>query len=443
MMKKNTDSRRTFIKKTAVGAIGMAAFSARSYANIIGANDKVQMGVAGLNGRGQAHIRAIVNTKNAGIIAVCDVDSRAVTKSAETVKTWTGTSPELYGDIRKLLDRKDIDAITVAAPDHWHTPMAMMAMESGKHVYLEKPCTFNAQEGEWLIQSRNKHGKVLQIGNQQRSAPTSIQGVADIRNGIIGDVYFGKAWYANNRGSIGTGKKVPVPEWLDWEMWQGPAPRTDYKDNIVHYNWHWFQDWGTGEINNNGFHEIDICRWALGVGYPVKVTSSGGRYSFRDDWQFYDTQVASFEFEDKKMITWEGRSCNGFKFYDRGRGTTIHGTDGTVILDRNGYSAFDKKGKLFKQILEREQSATTDTVGVGALDLIHMENFAGAILHGDRLNSPVEEGVKSNMICHLGNIAQKYGKTLETDGGSGKILNDPQAMELWGRTYEKGWQPSV
>ncbi len=442
-MKVDKDSRRSFMKKATVGAVGIATLSARSYEKILGANDRISIGVVGLNGRGQGHIRAVANIQNAAVSALCDVDSRALTQSGESVNKWTGDTPKTFEDIRKLLEEKDLDAITVATPDHWHTPMAMMAMEAGKHVFLEKPCTFNAEEGEWLVQSKNKHGKVLQIGNQQRSAPTSIQGVEDIRNGIIGDVYFGKAWYANTRGSIGVGKEVSVPEWLDWELWQGPSPRTKFKDNIVHYNWHWFWDWGTGEINNNGFHEIDICRWALGVDYPTKVTSSGGRYSYDDDWQFYDTQVASFEFEKNKMITWEGRSCNGFAFFERGRGSTIHGTKGTVMLDRNGYTAYNKNGDLIKQILEKEHSATTDKLGVGALDLIHMRNFVDAIHNGDELNSPVEEGVISNLICHLGNISQKYGRALNIDNQTGKILNDREAMKLWGRKYERGWKPSV
>ena len=177
--------------------------------------------------------------------------------------------------------------------------------------------------------------------------------------------------------------------------------------------------------------------------YPIRITSSGGRYSYKDDWQFYDTQVASFEFEKNKMITWEGRSCNGFAYFERGRGATIHGKEGTVLLDRNGYSAYNKKGGLIKEILEKEQSATTDKVGVGALDLIHMENFIGAIRNGDKLNSPVEKAVISNLMCHLGNIAQKYDRTLNIDNHTGKILNDSEAMKLWGRRYERGWKPSV
>lgn len=443
-MKNNKDSRRTFIKKSAAGVIGASfTFSASSYANILGANDRVNVAVVGLHGRGKAHLSAIYHTTNTRISAICDVDSRELTKTAELVNEMNGQKPDVIVDIRKLLENKDIDAVTIATPDHWHAPMAIMAMQAGMHVYLEKPCCFNPQEGNWLIQSQKKHGKVLQVGNQQRSAPTSVQAVADIRAGIIGEAYMGKAWYANTRGSIGTGKNVTVPDWLDWDMWQGPAPHTDYRDNIVHYNWHWFWRWGTGEINNNGYHELDICRWALGVDYPSKITSSGGRYSFDDDWQFYDTQIASFEFGNDKMISWEGRSCNGFNFHERGRGATIHGTKGTVLLDRNGYWAYDNSGKLFKQVLERGHSASTDIVGIGALDLYHMENFVEAIRSDEKLNSPIEEAVKSNMMCHLGNIAQKFNRTLQTDPRDGKIMNDKEAMKLWSRDYAEGWKPVI
>ncbi len=443
-MRNKKSSRRTFIKKSTAGVIGAGfALSARSYANIFGANDRVNIAVAGLHGRGKAHLSAISGTANTLISAVCDVDSREMSKSVAIVNEIAGYSPDTVGDIRKLLENKDIDAITIATPDHWHTPMAMMAMQAGKHVYLEKPCCHNPQEGTWLIESQKKYGKVLQVGNQQRSAPTSAQAVADIRAGIIGEAYMGKAWYANTRGSIGKGKNVSIPDWLDWELWQGPAPHTDYRDNVVHYNWHWFWNWGTGEINNNGFHELDICRWALGVDYPTKVTSSGGRYSFDDDWEFYDTQIAGFEFGDDKMITWEGRSCNGFDIHERGRGAAIHGTNGTILLDRNGYWAYDKSGKLFKQVLERSHPATTDVVGIGALDLYHMENFMEAIRSGKKLNSPVDEAVKSNLICHLGNIAQKFSRTLITNPQDGKIVNDKEAMQLWGREYADGWKPVV
>jgi predicted dehydrogenase len=358
-------------------------------------------------------------------------------------KDLTGNSPDTESDIRTLLEKKDFDAVAIAAPDHWHTPMAIMAAQAGKHVYVEKPASHNPQEGEWLINVQKKTGKVIQLGTQQRSAPTSIEAVAEIRNGIIGDVYFGKAWYSNRRGPIGTGQKVPVPDWLNWDLWQGPAPRRDFQDIWVHYNWHWFWHWGTGEVNNNGLHELDICRWALGVDFPQKVISSGGRFHYDDDWEYYDTQVVSYEFPENKMMTWEGKSCNPFQFYDRGRGSTIHGTKGTALIDRNGYITYDMDGKVIRQKEESETSATLNIIGAGGLDDYHMANFLNAIRNGEKLNAPIEQGVTSTILCHLGNISQKTGRILNIDTNTGKILGDGEAMLMWGREYEPGWKPEV
>jgi len=342
-----------------------------------------------------------------------------------------------------LIQKNDLDVVAIATPDHWHAPMAMLAAQAGKDVYVEKPCSHNPQEGEWLIDVQRKTGKVIQMGNQQRSAPTSIQAVKDIQDGVIGDVYYGKCWYDNSRGSIGTGKAVAVPDWLDWELWQGPAPRTDYKDNYVHYNWHWFWNWGTGEVNNNGTHEIDICRWALGVDYPTKVNSGGGRYAFDDDWEFYDTQVANFEFGDDKLITWEGKSCNSFKINGYGRGATLHGTKGSVFLDRNNYIVYDLNGKKVREFQEEAESATTNTIGIGALDVYHMTNLLNVIRKGEAQHSPIVEGHKSNLLCHLANISQYTGRTLNTSPENGHIVGDPEASRLWRREYEPGWEPTV
>ena len=437
--------RRDFIQKTTSASIGLAVgFSAKSYGNIIGANDRITFAVAGVNSRGNAHIKAIKAVNNAQIGYICDVDSRVTQKGIELVKSMGVGSAKGIKDVRKLLEKKDLDVLTIATPDHWHAPMTLMAIQAGKHVYVEKPCSHNPREGELLVEAQKKYPKFLiQMGNQQRSASTSIQAIEDIKNGLIGKAYFGKAWYSNNRASIGKGKKAEIPEWLDWDLWQGPAPRKDYKDNLVHYNWHWFWHWGTGEIHNNGTHEIDICRWALGVDYPTKVNSSGGRYHFDDDWEFYDTQIANFEFEGGKLITWEGKSCNSFNYFDRGRGVTIHGTEGTIMLDRNTYQVFDKNGKLVKEIKEKEESATTNTVGEGMLDELHFQNMANSIRKGEKLNSPIDEGHKSNLLCHLGNISQKFGRTLNTDSSNGKVLNDKEAMSMWSRDYEKGWEMTL
>lgn len=443
-MDRNGHSRKDFLKQVTLGSAGLTlGLSAKSYSNISGANDRVNVGVAGLNGRGEALMRAVHGAPGVSLAYLCEVDSRVLEKVASTAKEVTGRQIKTEKDIRKLVEKKDLDAIAIAAPDHWHTPMTLLAVANGKHVYVEKPCSHNPGEGELLIEAQKKYDMVIQMGDQQRSGPTSIEAIGDIRQGIIGDVYMGKAWYSNRRDSIGTGKKAPVPAWLDWELWQGPAPREAYRDNVVHYNWHWFRNWGTGEINNNAIHELDICRWALGVEYPVKVTSSGGRYHFEDDWEFYDTQVASFEFEGDKMITWEGKSCNPFQYHGRGRGVTIHGTKGTVLMDRNEYIAYDLDNEIIKELKEEEKSATTDIVGAGHLDVLHMQNFADAIRGAADLNSPINEGRKSNLLCHLGNIAQKKGRTLHTDPKTGKIKNDPDAMKMWSREYEPGWEPEV
>ena len=439
---KKKSSRREFIKKSALGTAGLTfAFTAKSYGNILGSNERVNMAVAGLNGRGGGLTRTILKSNHGTVAYLCDVDRRAMEKVKKGVKEKSNQDPKLEKDFRKILEQKDVDALVIAAPDHWHTPMSIQALQAGKHVYVEKPCGHNGAEGEMLVAAQRKYGKVVQMGNQQRSAPTSIQAMKDIKEGIIGDVYYAKAWYANKRGGIGRGKAMPVPEWLDWELWQGPAPRVNFQDIFVHYNWHWFWNWGTGEVCNNGTHEIDICRWALGVDYPTKVSSTGGRFHYNDDWEFYDTQSVSFEFEGGKALNWEGRSCNNFKFWDRGRGSSIHGTKGTIVLDRNKYIVYDQDNKVIKEMDEKTMSATMNTVGEGGLDVYHMNNFTDVIREGVEQNSPILEGHKSVVLCHLGNIAQKVGRSLKTDPTNGHILKNRKAMKMWGREYEKGWNP--
>jgi len=346
-----------------------------------------------------------------------------------------------------------VDALVIAAPDHWHAPATIMAMDAGKHVYVEKPCSHNPREGELLVEAQRKHADlVVQMGNQQRSSPRSMQAIQEIRDGIIGRPYYARAWYANDRGPTTLKSPAEVPEWLDYELWQGPAPRRAYQDNLIHYNWHWFWHWGTGEICNNGTHEIDVCRWALGVDYPVRVTSSGGRYHYDDDWEAFDTQVASFDFEGEKTIAWEGRSCNanpikgGAGMPGGGRGASIHGTEGTVIIDRGGYVVYDNDDNLIKYENEAEsgrQVSGTGTVGAGNLTDLHVANFAAAIRGDATPHSPITDGRKSVLLCHLGNIAQRTGRALDIDPSTGRIVDDEEAMQLWGREYESGWEPKV
>ena len=284
------------------------------------------------------------------------------------------------------------------------------------------------------------------MGNQQRSSITSNQAIHDIRDGKIGEVYYAKAWYANTRGSIGNGKEVAVPDYLDWDLWQGPAPRENYRDNVHPYNWHWFRTWGTGEIHNNGTHEIDICRWALNVGLPARVTSTGGRLHFSgDDWQYYDTQLANFEYADGKTIQWEGKSCNGMSLYGRGRGAIIHGTEGSVLLDREGYQLLDLKGKELSYIEEEDpgtSASTSDTSGFDGLTVKHIQNFVNTIAGKEKLNAPIDDASMSTHMCHLGNIAQDLKVSLNI-GENGQILDNPEALAKVKREYEPGWEPKL
>ncbi|MGK0137695.1 MAG: putative dehydrogenase [Algoriphagus sp.] len=442
-MNQNSNSRRKFLKSSALGAAGLA-FSAKSYARILGANDRINMATAGLNSRGHAHLSMAKHlSRDINVVGLIDVDSRVFKKVQSKFKE-TVSDAKIYSDFRKALENKDVDMLTIATPDHWHAPMAIMALQAGKDVYLEKPCCHNPQEGYWLAEAQAKTGKKLQIGNQQRSAPTTRSLVTDLREGIIGEVYYAKTWYENNRGSIGTGKPMAVPSEFDWDLWQGPAPRQALMDNYVHYNWHWFWHWGTGEVSNNGLHEMDIARLALGVDIPNKVSSAGGRFAFKDDWEFWDTQNVSFEFEGGKMISWEGRSCNGMNTNKEhgGRGTWIHGTKGTAVVDRGGYIIYDKENKVIKSENERSGDSGVDTQGISGLDDYHMKNFVDAIQKGTPLNSPIDEAVKSTLLCHLGNMAQQTNKTLMVDTATGKP-KDADAMSFWEREYEKGWKPKV
>jgi len=441
-------TRRDFIKKSTLAAAGLTTgigcSTAKSYNRIIGANDTIHVGVAGLNSRGNALRNTVNKLANANVHALCDVDSKVLEKRIAQNKESAGNAPKPYVDFRKMIEDKNIDAIVIATPDHSHAPFSIYSLQAGKHVYCEKPCSQNPNEGELLVAAQKKYGKLVQVGNQQRSGAISQSAMRDIADGVIGKVYEGKAWYANNRGTIGVGKSVPVPDHLNWDLWQGPAPRRAYMDNIVHYNWHWFKHWGTGEICNNGLHEMDICRWALGTETPNTVTSQGGRYHFSDDdWEFYDTQIARFEFEGGKSLTWEGRSCNGRKQYERGRGVMIYGTDGSILLDRNDYFLYDRGGKEVKHEAEKVLSQTTNLVGAGGLTDNHMQNFFQGIRVGEVLNSPVAIANYSNHLCHLGNIAQDNGGRIDVDPNTGKVLNNKEAMKVWNREYENGWEPNI
>ena len=437
-------TRRNFIKKTSLGTIGLTSSSSNFFIgkNILGANDRINCAVVGVRSRGKAHAAAINSQNNSKIIFNCDVDDIIIEDHNKWCKKNIGYVPEIEKDFRKLIENKNLDAVFIATPEHWHAHMTIMASQAGKHVYIEKPCSHNLYENELLVVAQKKYGTKIQMGNQQRSAITSMLAIDEIRNGIIGDVYKGEAYYSNNRGSIGIGKIVPVPKFLDWDLWQGPAPRVPYKDNIHPYNWHWFRNWGTGEVHNNGTHEIDICRWALGVDYPESVTSFGGKYSYQDDWEFVDNQQVTFKYKDEKFITWTGHSRGLIQPKQPGRGVTIYGSKGSIQLDRNFYKLYDLGGNLIKYEKEGAVSKTIDSRGQGGLDENHIGNLFDSIRYNKSLNAEIKDASISTHLCHLANLAQDSGETLHIDTETGKILNNI-ADNYWKREYAQGWEPKV
>jgi len=245
------------------------------------------------------------------------------------------------------------------------------------------------------------------------------------------------------RKSIGYGKPAPVPAQLNWDLWQGPAPRSEYRDNVQPYNWHWFKIWGTGETLNNGTHEVDVCRWALGADFPSSVSASGGRYHYKDDWQFYDTLMTTFNYPDK-MLAWEGRCCDGMKYYGRDRGSSIVGTQGSVIVDRDGYEVYDLKGNKTSEVkAQSSQTSSSDLTGRDSMTDLHFANFIAAVKTGEKLHSPVVEGNVAVTMLQLSNVAWEMNRVLNLDPADGKIVNDAEAMKHWDRSYEKGWEPTV
>ena len=447
MMDKESLDRRDFLKKASVAGLGALAVSRGAgplFALEGSPAEKINVAVMGLNSRGMVLARSFAGGANTTVAYLCDVDSNALAKAVAEISKLQTTPPKAVVDFRRALADKSVDAIAMATPDHWHAPATILALDAGKHVYLEKPSGHNAREDELLIAAARKHRKLqVQLGTQARSGPHFMEILEAVRGGQIGKPYLARAWYANTRTGIGKGKVAPVPANLDWELWQGPAPRTPYRDNIVHYNWHWFTTWGTGEICNNGTHEIDVGRWMLGVDYPKSVVSTGGRFHYADDWQFPDTQEATFVFDGDRSIIWQGQSCNGLDLYGRSRGTAVLGTNGSVVVDRDGYVMFDLKNKVVKEVKAAPKGDGLNTVGDDWLTQLHLDNFTNAVRTGTKLSAPIEDGAITGMLCHLGTISHQVGRKLTTDPKTGRIIRDEAAARLWSREYDPRWKPVV
>ena len=420
-----TITRRHFVMNSGTAAAAGLALSSFPSLGAESPSNQVNIGVMGLQ-RGRSLATTFAKQPGVVIKYVCDVDSGHAESCVKLLEGATGKAPQAVTDFRRMLDDKDVDALVCAAPNHWHAPATIIGCAAGKHVYVEKPCCHNPREGELMIEAARKYQRAVQMGSQRRSSPGTIEAMRKLHDGKIGHVYLARSWYTNQRPSIGRGKPIAAPNQLDYELWQGPAPRREYRDNVVPYNWHWFWHWGNGELGNNGVHTLDLCRWGLDVDYPIRVSSSGGRYQFDDDQETPDTHTVCFDFEGKRSITWEGLSCNKH----RSGFVTFYGTAGTLELEGYGtHTVYDANDKVVEK-------ATNSSQG----DVEHIENFLTAIRTDKplELNAEIEKGYKSTLLCHLGNIAHRVGRTLHCDLENGHILDDAPAMALWNREYEKG-----
>jgi len=426
--------RRRFLKYSAGASLAAGAYAILARAEegeSVAAQEQVVVGIMGVNGRGSDLARGFARLPDARVAYICDVDSRAVAKAVDAVADVQGDKPKGVTDFRRILDDKSVDALAIAAPDHWHAPAGILACTAGKHVYVEKPCSHNAREGELLVEAARKNDRVVTMGTQRRSSPGIIEGIEKVRGGAIGRVLYARCWYNNRRGSIGHGNEAAVPEWLDYSLWQGPAPERPYRDNVLHYNWHWFWHWGTGELGNNGVHALDLCRWGLAVDYPSRVSSGGGKFRHDDDQQTFDTHFVTYEF-DAATITWEGLSWSPHGIEGEGFGASFHGDAGTLILLDNGY-----------KILDMHNNEIGKGGGFGG-DAPHLADFLDAVRTGRHANADIELGYKTTLLCHLGNISQRVGRALDIDPKDGRIVgDDAEAQALWSREYRKGWEPKV
>jgi predicted dehydrogenase len=442
-------NRRAFLKSASLGLSALTLgnqtlFAApKSYKRILGSNERIQVGLVGLGRRYGGFIPAIAKeSNNVQLLYLCDVMKKQRENAAKYVEKEIGYQPQLENDIRKILEDSNLDAIFNATPDHWHTPGSIMALNMGKHVYVEKPCSHNMEENNWLVAAQKKKGLVVQMGNQQRSSRHTQEIIKAIHDGAIGNPFKAVAFYSNSRGEVTNQSPAPIPEGLDWDLFQGPAIRRNYTHNTWDYNWHWYGwDYGTAEAGNNGTHEMDVARWALQVDYPIHAKVSGHKNHFTNDgWEMYDTIFAEFLFENQKIIEWDSKSRNGYPTYGADRGVIIYGSEGTVFVNRNKYILHDRSGKIIREVTSGGTEAGTALGGGGDMTTAHVENFFQSIRGLDQLNAPIDDASISMAMVHYTNVAYRIGEGFEIDR-TGRMLSR-KAMELWGREYEEGWKPS-
>jgi predicted dehydrogenase len=430
------ETRRSFLQQTGAGVAGIASLTSASYAQVAGANERMLIGVIGPGGMGSNHIQTLNTQKDIQIAKVCDVDQNRLVAAAK-LATQDGREPQQVTDMRRILEDRDIAAVFIATPDHWHAPATLLALEAGKHVYVEKPCAHNIREGRLMVDAARRHRKICQVGTQTRSSEHAITAMQLLREGAIGDILAVRVWNSQLRRNIGKLKPTDPPATLNYDSWVGPAPMLPYQANRLHGVWRWWYNFGTGDMGNDGVHDLDIGRWGLGVDtHPSTVTALGGKYFFDDDQEFPDTQTVVFEWPSagkngrKKQLIFEQRIWSPYKMEGYENGDAFYGTSGMMIFGKE--SGWKLYGPRNKEIKSMEGSPNL---------LAHHRNFFDCIRKGEaaRPNADIEIGHLSATLCHLGNIATRVRRVLNFDPKTEEILNDKEASPLVRRQYRDHW----
>ncbi len=424
-------NRRHFLLSSA------AAAGALSTKGLASANDTVRVACVGIRGQGNAHIREYSKMQNVEVAALCDVDESILNKRLAEVESSGKKRPAAYTDIRKLLEDKSIDAVSIATPNHWHSLMGIWACQAGKDVYVEKPCSHNIFEGRKLVEASQKYNRIVQHGTNSRSGVAIREAMDKMRDGVIGDVYMARGLCYKWRDTIGRTPVEPVPAGVNYDLWSGPAPLDPFTRNHFHYNWHWFWNYGNGDIGNQGIHEMDIARWGLGVKYPTKISAVGGHFMFDDDQQTPNDVVAMYEFNEgvkKKLLTFEVRHwmSNHEGGIGERPGKKDSNTVGNLFYGSKGYLAIDGYG-TYKTFLGKDQEPGPSAHEDGN----NWANFIEAVRSrkpSDR-NAPIEEGLLSTILVHLANISYRVGRTLEFDPETWSCKGDQEATAMFTRDY--------
>jgi predicted dehydrogenase len=424
--------------------MGSAAALGAAQSTFGAANDKVRIAVVGIGGRGRNHIEGFNRLENVEIVGVCDVDEDHLKRAADLVESGgKKPRPKTYKDIRVLLENKDLDAISIATPNHWHTLMTIWGCQAGKDVYVEKPCSHNMFEAKQIVAAARKYNRIVQHGSQIRSSVAVRNGMQQMRDGLVGEVYLGRGICFKWRDTIGHADYTTPPANVDFNLWLGPAQMRDFKPNRFHYNWHWFWDTGNGDLGNQGIHEVDVCRWGLNVKYPTKVSAIGGHFLFEnDDQETPNTLNCAYEFDGadgkKKMMEFEVRhwmTHGESTIRERGNnaiGNTFYGAKGYVTFD--SYSSW--KSWLGEKS-ERGGGWTEKEGPSGKEGGDHFLNFIEGVRSRDRnhLHAEIEEGAMSTVLVHLANISYRVGRTIHFDAATYTAKGDPEAQKMFTRDY--------